>query len=133
MGRLPNSLSENKRKELNRPPVEVEAFEERSVSPNVPKEWNIHARRWYYSLRKSAQPRLYEPSDWHSAIVAASILNDYHQAELKDKPGLLTHFRYFVDALGATLAARQKLKIEIVSTVATSEPVDFEEIRKRFA
>ena len=133
MGRLPNSLSENKRKELNRPPVEVAAFEARSVSPNVPKEWNEHARRWYYSLRKSAQSRLYEPSDWHTAIVAASILNDYHHAKLKDKPGLLTHFRYLVDELGATLASRQKLKIEIVSTIVSTEPVDFEEIRKRFA
>ena len=133
MGRLPNSLSENRRKELNRPPVEVAAFVDTVVSPTIPRAWNKHARGWYYSLRKSAQSRLYQPSDWHTAILAAHILHEYHQAAASDKPRLLSHFRYLVDELGATVAARHKLKIEITSPALARDPVDFTEVKQRFA
>lgn len=90
-------------------------------------EWHPIAKRWFHSLRESAQSKFYEPSDWAMArIVAESISRDLKPqvvgvqedgeviyATIPMKGAALAAYLKAMTALMVSEGDRRRLKIEI--------------------
>jgi hypothetical protein len=77
MTRGPVPKRSNQRRRRNKPQVSTTAVavEGEVQRPPALDSWHPLARDWYDSLADSGQSKFYEPSDWHSARLAADIIS----------------------------------------------------------
>jgi hypothetical protein len=103
--------------------------------------WHPVAREWYESLAGSAQNVFYEPSDWATARVAASILSQALrslEAGARGTGTLLERWQMLSTELLTTEGARRRARVEIERAAAETdtEAADVEDLdvwRRRLA
>ena len=81
--------------------------------PAEDKSWHITAKRWFRSLKKSAQQEFYEPSDWAYAQLAADLLSA-EMAREKPRAVMISQILTMMDNLLTSEGARRRVRIELV-------------------
>ena len=84
--------------------------------PDGTEGWDPVAAEWYRALADSAQHQFYEPSDWATAKVAATILSEGLTALREGRRGagtLLERWQLLSTELLTTEGARRRARLEI--------------------
>lgn len=115
-------------------------------------KWHPVARRWFNSLKKSAQSEFYEESDWATAYLVAESISrelsaqvvgitkqgDIVTADLPPKGASLAAWLKAMSSLLVTAGDRRRMQVEM-TTPAVRDPAeesavaDLDEYRKRIA
>ena len=104
------------------------------AAPPAMPGWNAAARRWYDSLKKSAQAKFFEPSDWEYARLLAELLTKEYSAVKVTKDGdvvpvlpraaMVNGILRAMSELGTTESSRRRMRIEVDREV--EEPEEYE-------
>lgn len=98
--------------------------------PPAGKDWDKRARDWYKSLALSGQSVFYEPTDWHTALVAGALLSDIYRNGF----AVASQMQAWIamnSELMATEGARRRARVELVREPTEAEPVKPAGSRKR--
>lgn len=111
-GPIPKRDAERRRR--NKPERATDTVTATGPVPIPPCPSGLHpeARRWYRSLRTSAQTCFFEPSDWAQARVLAVVLSQLLSGR-RLSAQLFAAWCSAAAELGVTEGARRRLRIEV--------------------
>ncbi len=78
--------------------------------PPCPDDWHPAVREWYHSLAESGQSELYEPSDWHTALAAGYLYDEWQETRRATTFG---EYRMLCSQLMVTEGDRRRARFEI--------------------
>ena len=86
----------------------------RVAVPRGEADWNPHAKKWYGSLKRSAQSAFYEPSDWATAKIVAQEISDYFGLDPNlRRPAQMTAILKGMDSVMSTHQSRLRSRVEV--------------------
>jgi len=106
---MPKRSDQRRRRNADSKVDVIEATEQVKI-PDPSGDLHPDAMAWYQSLIDSPQSRYYEASDWHTAIIAARLLDDYLT---NNRIGAITEWRHLSVNLLVTEADRRRGRIEV--------------------
>jgi hypothetical protein len=95
--------------------------------PPAPRSWHPIARRWYLSLKDSAQSAYYEPSDWAQAqLIAESMTRMLYADEFKASSlqAVMAGMTELLTSEGARRRARLEIDRAAPAPIATVTAAD---------
>ena len=78
--------------------------------PPAPSNWDPRVKKWYRSLKTSAQSVFYEDSDWQIAIMGGHLYNDWFD---RNTAASIREFRAVTGSLLMTEGDRRRSRIEV--------------------
>lgn len=114
-GPVPKRSDERVRRNKQPEGAQVIQIETKSAvkPPAEDRSWHITAKRWFRSLKKSAQQKFYEPSDWAYAQLCADLLSAEMERE-KPRAVMVSQVLSMMDNLLTSEGARRRVRIELV-------------------
>jgi hypothetical protein len=146
-GPIPKRDAERRRCNKPEQPTDTIITQHRVHAPAVDKAWHPIAKRLYQSLKRSAQAKFFEPSDWAAAyLLAESISRDLNPqvVGIAEKTGevlfetiplkgasLAAYLKAFA-ALGMTEGDRRRMRIEVQyqAPVRNADVTEMDEYRR---
>ena len=80
------------------------------IIPGANEKWHPVARSWYNSLKVSGQTKLWEASDWTTAVVAATALDRFLRT---NNASIFQNFVRLSERLAVTESDRRRAHIEL--------------------
>lgn len=111
-GPPPKRSSERRRRNKEGAVDTAQALAGPVSQPPADDEWAPLARDWYEALALSGQARFYEPSDWQTARILASVLSRLVESD-RPSAALLDSFMSGSARLLVTEADRRRMRLEI--------------------
>lgn len=118
--RGPAPKRSDQRRRRNKPAVPTSRVEIPGVVPVPPPDesWDPRAVAWYESLAESGQSRFYEPADWRTAHLCASLISDVLR---EPKAAMVQQIRGLMTDLLVTEGARRRVSLELERPSVPSE------------
>jgi len=81
--------------------------------PVLPKTAHAIARRWYLSLKTSAQSQFFEPSDWAAALIVVEQITRLMAGDIGIRAGQFASLWAAMNDLLSTEGSRRRVRLEI--------------------
>ena len=129
-GPLPKRDAERRRQNKPEVPTDTVRMVGTVHAPPCPAHLHPLARAWYKSLGESGQSRYYEPSDWATARIWATLLSEQLSSG-KPAANMINEWQRAAHELMTTEGARRRMRMEIERGGGSVEAVsDIEAYRR---